>query len=310
MTTLYSTVACCIALLIPWVGLAQSPSDGHRIDGLSHPESVAAAPDGDQFYAANIGDKLAPTAKDGDGFIARLSGDGAVETRRFLPADSDDDTLHAPKGTVVIGDRLYTADVDRIVGFDLETRTKTAEIALAEKGVSFLNALAVQDRQTLFASATVQGTIYRVNLEAGTATALDVDVPKANGVAYARDANTLYAVTYGGDAGGQLRTLDLKADGTVAETSTRTIQSGGRFDGLVRRDDALLVTSWGVKGDDEHPPALYRIEDEGTGSVTSIPLSAWQGPADFDCTEARGCWIPNLPGRQVGVVRPPTRDGK
>ncbi len=303
------TAALCIAVLIPFAGLAQSPPDGHRIEDLSHPESVTAAPDGNTFYAANIGTDLAPTAKDGDGFITRLDGTGAVATRRFLPADADDATLHAPKGTVVVNGRLYTADVDRIVGFDLDTRRKVAEISLREAGVSFLNALAVKDEQTLFASATNQGTVYRIDLASGTATALEANVPRANGVAYAPEPRTLYAVTYGGEHGGQLRTLSLTNAGTVAETTTRTLQDGGRFDGLVRHNGALLISSWGVKKDDSHPPALYRIKNAGTGAVTTTPLAEWQGPADFDCTSQRGCWIPNLPGTSVGVVHPSERIG-
>lgn len=308
MTLMYRVGVFGLALLYPIVGWAQpTPPDGHSIEGLSHPESVAAAPDGEAFYATNFGDELAPTDEDGDGFITKLAGDGTVEARRFLPSDADDAALHAPKGTVVVNGRLYTADVDRVVGFDLETRSKTVEVSLQDKGVSFLNGLAAKDAQTLFASATSQGTIYRVDLQDGTATALATEIPQANGVAYAAEASALHVVTFGGNSGGQLRTLHLKGDRTIAETTTRTIRSGGRFDGLVRHNGALLISSWGVKGTDERPPVLYRVDDGGTGAVTTTPLSGWQGPADFDCTGGRGCWIPNLPGSSVEVVRPEER---
>jgi hypothetical protein len=36
----------------------ETPPDGHTIHDLKHPESVAASPSGDAFYAANIGAKL------------------------------------------------------------------------------------------------------------------------------------------------------------------------------------------------------------------------------------------------------------
>ena len=85
-----------LLLLCPGLLLAQTPPDGHTIDGLDHPESVALDADNDVFYAANIGAKMAPSAKDGDGTIARLAADGAVETAQYLPAPSGDATLHAP----------------------------------------------------------------------------------------------------------------------------------------------------------------------------------------------------------------------
>jgi DNA-binding beta-propeller fold protein YncE len=302
---------CLLALLLFLArpAAAQDPPDGHTIEGdLMHPESVAHDPDADVFYAANIGEKLAPSAKDGDGFIARLSPDGAVETLRFLPA-SDDATLHAPKGTVVLDGQLYTADIDRVVGFNLETREKSAEISLADKGVSFLNDIAAMDGQTLFASASNQGKIYRVDLAAGTATALDVDVPGANGVTYAASEGVLYAVTFGGEQGGTLWTLELSADGTVGASSSRTLVEKGRFDGVVLRpNEQILISDWGVEGASTPTPALHRVGEGGTGSVTTIELPGWQGPADFSCAPTRGCWIPDLPGGFVEVVRPDERE--
>ena len=295
-------------LLLPVSVQAQgTPQDGHIIEGLEHPESVAKGPDGDTFYASNIGAKLAPTAKDGDGSIARLSADGSVETAQFLPA-SDEATLHAPKGTVVVDGRLYTADIDRVVGFSLENRTKIADVGLADKGVSFLNDIAVMDRQTLLVSASNQGTIYRVDLEAGTATALDVEVPGVNGLAYSSADGVLYAVNFGGEQGGQLWTLTLDESGAVEESTSRTLLEGGRFDGIVLRpNDTILISDWGVEADANPTRALHRVEDGGTGSVTTIALSDWKGPADFTCAQGRGCWIPDLPASAVEVVRPAER---
>lgn len=300
-------ITCAVAFV--WgtgAALAQeTPPDGHTVDGVKHPESVAASPGGSVFYAASIGAKLAPLTKDGDGFISRLSPDGSVETLRFLPAATSDATLHAPKGIVVVNGHLYTADIDRIVGFDLDSRTQSTVIDLAAHGVTFVNDIAVGDDQTLFASATKQGRIYRIDLAAGTATPLDVAVPGANGLAYSATDGTLYAVTFGGPKKGHLWTLPMADDGTVQASSTRSVHDGGRFDGIVRRDDQILISSWGVKG--TSAPALYRIADAGRGAVTRILLSGWNGAADFDCTPNRGCWVPDLPGNAVTVVRPANR---
>ncbi|PSQ97124.1 MAG: hypothetical protein BRD55_04265 [Bacteroidetes bacterium SW_9_63_38] len=81
---------------------------------------------------------------------------------------------------------LYTADIDRIVGFNRSTREQSAEIDLAAHGVTFVKDIAVGGEQALFASATKQGRVYRIDPASGTATALDVDVPGVNGLACAR----------------------------------------------------------------------------------------------------------------------------
>ncbi len=285
----------------------ESSLDGHTIEGLSHPESVAHNPDGDAFYAANIGEELAPTEKDEDGFISRLASDGTVETERFLPSSSDDATLHAPKGTLVLNGQLYTADIDRVVGFDLEERTKTAEISLAEEGVEFLNDIAVLDDQTLLGSATNQGSLYRINLDDETVTELDVEIPGVNGVTYDDSTNELYAVNFGGDQGGQLWTISLDENGEVSDASSRTILEGGRFDGIVlQENEQVLISDWGVENDAEAPPALHVVGDSGSGSVSTIELSDWQGPADFTCVDG-ACWIPDLPASVVHIVRPDER---
>lgn len=297
-----------LILVLPASALAQAPSDGHTIEGLDHPESVAKANDGKTFYAANIGEDMAPSKKDGDGSIARLSADGSVEDAQYLPSSSSDATLHAPKGTVVIDGRLYTADIDRVVGFNLEKRSKITEISLKDKGVTFLNDITVVDDQTLFASGTNQGKIYRIDLEEKTVTTLDVDIPGVNGLKYSASEGELFAVNFGGDQGGQLWTLTVNDDGSVEDTSSRMLVEGGRFDGVVLRPNGkILISDWGVEGASDPTAALHSVADRGTGDVTTIELPDWQGPADFACASERGCWIPDLPASVVKVVRPGER---
>lgn len=297
-----------LILLLPASAIAQVPSDGHTIEGLEHPESVAKANDGETFYAANIGEEMAPSKKDGDGSIARLAADGSIQDAQYLPSSSSDATLHAPKGTVVINGRLYTADIDRVVGFNLEKRSKITEISLKEQGVTFLNDITIMDDQTLFASGTSQGEIYRLDLEDKTVTTLDVDIPGVNGLKYSASERELFAVNFGGDQGGQLWTLSINDDGSVEDTSTRTLVEGGRFDGVVLRPNGqILISDWGVEGESDPTAALHSVADRGTGDVTTIELPEWQGPADFTCASERGCWIPDLPSSVVKIVRPGER---
>lgn len=283
----------------------EAPPDGHTIEGLQHPESVAEDPAGSFFYASNIGQDMAPAAEDGDGFLARLSPDGSIETLRYLPESESDVTLHAPKGVIVADGRVFTADIDRIFGFDADTREVILEIDLENQGAAFLNDVTAMNAQTLFVSDTEQGVIYRVDVDEEAATPLDVELPSVNGLVYAPEDNVLYAVTFGGDSGGQVWSLELADDGAVAASSSRTIVENGRFDGVVLwPDDQLLISDWGPP-EDGAGPALHRVDRTGEMS-TAIDLTDWDGPADFACVQG-SCWIPDLPANVVRIVRPNAR---
>jgi len=134
-------------------------------------------------------------------------------------------------------------------------------------------------------------------------------VPGANGLAYAASEGVLYAVTFGGEQSGTLWTLELDNEGAVTNTSERTLVEKGRFDGIVLRpNEQILISDWGVEGASNPTAALHRIAEGGTGAVTTIELPDWQGPADFSCAPTRGCWIPDLPGSVVEVIRPSARE--
>jgi DNA-binding beta-propeller fold protein YncE len=96
--------------------------------GLAHPESVNS--DGKFLYVTNLGKAAAPTVKDGDGSISKLSLDGKLITQSITG-----EKLNAPKGTAVIKGVLYVADIDRIVGHAMRgERRKRARKQLARDG--------------------------------------------------------------------------------------------------------------------------------------------------------------------------------
>src|SRR6185295_3143929 len=128
--------------------------------GLAHPESVIS--DGKFLYVTNLGKGGNPTAKDGDGSISKLSLDGKMITPSITT-----EKLNAPKGTAIIKDVLYVVDIDHIVGIQLSTGKKAADIDASANGTAFLNDLTVKDDNTLFASATDVGKVFEVNLNTG-----------------------------------------------------------------------------------------------------------------------------------------------
>ncbi|HMP29698.1 MAG TPA: hypothetical protein PKD85_08855, partial [Saprospiraceae bacterium] len=76
------------------------------------PESVLVDQKHKCIYVANIGGNQ-PWAKDGNGFISKLTLDGKMIKKNWVSG------LHAPKGMAIVDHTLYVADVDRIVAIDM-----------------------------------------------------------------------------------------------------------------------------------------------------------------------------------------------
>ncbi|MBI3277958.1 MAG: hypothetical protein HYZ66_09420, partial [Chlamydiae bacterium] len=108
------------------------------IEGFDSPESIAS--DGKYVYVSNMGKELKATAKDGDGYVSRLSLAGEVLDKQFLPEKG---MLNSPKGIAIVGHVLYVADVDHLIGFDLKTRQQVMDIDFSSEKTLFLNDVAV-----------------------------------------------------------------------------------------------------------------------------------------------------------------------
>lgn len=173
-----------------------APSASLVIEGFSLPESVAKDTNGKNFYVSNMGAKLEPTAKDGDGFISRLSPDGRILDKKFLPKDG---VLNSPKGMSIIGRVIYTADVDRVVGFNLDTMEKVFDLDFSSEKTVFLNDIAVIDGNTFAVSATDVNKVYLITLgDKPSFRVLQDNVMGANGLFYEAKTRRLYVVGFGG----------------------------------------------------------------------------------------------------------------
>ncbi len=121
------------------------------VEGLESPES-AEFHDG-VVYASNMGGNEADfTSVDGNGFISSYSPDGTLLEEKFLP--SGDTVLNSPKAMTVAGNTLLTVDLDRVVGFDLDSKETVVDITLASGGVTFLNGIELKDDETVYVSDT------------------------------------------------------------------------------------------------------------------------------------------------------------
>jgi hypothetical protein len=267
--------------------------------GFSSPESVIAGPGSKRFYVSNVGVKLAPSTKDGDGYISELSADGAVIERRFLPVEG---VLDAPKGMALIGDTLYVADIDRVVGFDLNSREVVFELDFSAEETVFLNDLAVIDAETLVVSATDTGKVYEISLSATPRYEVFIDdLPGVNGLYYDALNRRLFAVSlgYGSGSNGGLSVISLAHGGGLLQDLTGPV---GILDGVALLNDGRVLFSDWVAYD---KTGRMRVYDLNTKELSEVKLSdEVRGPADFFYDSVSGrLWLPRMIEGKVMVER-------
>ena len=121
-------------------------------EGIDTPESVYVDVDsGSIFVSQIVGD---PAAADGMGRIVRLNMDGTVVDTEWVSG------LDAPKGLRSTDGVLYVADMDKVIGFDIETGEETGRLTI--DGARFLNDVAVGDDGTVYVSDFLANRIYGI----------------------------------------------------------------------------------------------------------------------------------------------------
>ena len=121
-------------------------------DGVDAPESVYVDPISGAIFVSIIGGQ--PDARDGNGRIMKLDGDGKVISAAWATG------LNAPKGLRSFGTTLWTADIDEVAGIDMTTGMIAARIKV--DGAKFLNDVACGPDGTVYVSDTVASKIYAV----------------------------------------------------------------------------------------------------------------------------------------------------
>ena len=66
--------------------------------------------------------RLNPTEKDGQGHIIKISLDGNILTKAFLPANGQ--MMNKPKGNFIADGHLWVTDIDSVWEFDLKTKAR------------------------------------------------------------------------------------------------------------------------------------------------------------------------------------------
>jgi hypothetical protein len=246
------------------------------VTGFGHVESVGCDPKGKALYASDFGPDLKPGDKDGKGYVSKLSLDGKIVDKNFLPAAGT--TMNKPKGNWIIGNRLWAADIDGVWIFDLKTKQGKK---LDLPGFTFANDLAVAGN-TLYVGDSRADKIVSVT----PADFLNAKSPPKiteiysgkgifpNGI-YPAKAGSLIIVGF--KSKDEPRGIYTMKSGQEPKPISQPI---GVLDGLYQMSSGdLLVTDWATG-------SLFQWNEK---MGIKILAKDFKGPADF-------CIIPNNKG--------------
>lgn len=260
---------------------------GITVDGFSGPESALHDPAADVYLVSNLDGQ--PAAKDGNGFISRVSPGGEIVDLRWIDGASDDVTLHAPKGLGLLGDTLIVADIDRVRLFDRVSGAPIGDWPV--DGASFLNDVTVSPSGTIYVSDsgvrfedgepedTGTSGIHAFARDGSRRTVDTGDLTGINGLAAA--GSRLYGVSFGS---GRIFVIE---DGTLSDLPELP---GLGLDGIVVSDHGLLISDWDTE-------TVYLLRENGSISAVVRNVTS---PADIGADRSRDrLLIPGLTTDQL-----------
>lgn len=209
-----------------------------RVGDLRAPDSVVHDEEQDVYFVSNVDGPA--VARDGNGFIARITPDGKMATRKFI------DGLNAPKGMAIAGATLWIADIDLLRGFDRVTGDARATIDLAQHGAVFLDGVAVGPDQAIYVTDTDVvmrgdkervhqggGRIFRVDADGGVEVAMHgEELRSPSGIVW-DGTRFLIAQSYGNEVLAWNRGMGTKA----------VLRGPGAYDGIVVLPNGAVIVS-------------------------------------------------------------------
>lgn len=235
-----------------------------ELSGFEAPESSLPDVAAGVVYVSNIAGK--PADKDGNGYVSKISLDGKMIEAKWVTG------LNAPKGLVKAGDKLFVADIDKLVEIDVKSGKISAQYDAP--GATFLNDTAVDAAGNVYVSDMMENAIWRLSggkLEEWLKTDALIN---PNGLFV--QGETLIVAAWGAMAEdwstkvpGHLLQVSLKDKSLTDLGSGKSV---GNLDGLEPMGaDSFLVTDWAAG-------RLFRIMRSGDAvEVLDLP----SGSADI-----------------------------
>lgn len=265
-----------LVLVLASAACAPRPTGPRRVAataGFRTPESVRYDADLDIYFVSNIGG--APSARDGDGSISKISPDGALLDSVFIKGGVNGVVLNAPKGMAIVGDTLWVTDIDAVRGFNRHTGAPVATVEIS--GAQFLNDLAVGPDGTLYLSDT------GINIDT-----VGITHPGTDRIYHVATDRAVHVVAQGDslhwpngltwDPAGQRFVLVPFNSTTIygwrpGDALPAAIATGkGGYDGVERLNDGrFAITSW-------TDSTLSLLDSTGT---LTVYIDSLPGPADI-----------------------------
>ena len=168
------------------------------VTGFTEPEAVRYDPQQDVWFVSNWG--TGPNdATDNNGFISRMTAEGAVDSLRFIAGGARGATLHSPRGMTIVGDTLWVVDVDGLRGFDRRSGAPLASIEFTLFRLGFLNDVAAGP-DGLYVTDTGTDHIYRITGGAVTVALRDSTLGRPNGITWDSAGRRFIVVPWSGDS--------------------------------------------------------------------------------------------------------------
>jgi hypothetical protein len=210
-----------------------SAAIAHTVEKLDAPEAARFDPELGVYFVANINGR--PDAKDGNGYISRITRDGQVDSLRFIAGGRRGVTLNAPKGMAIAGDTLWVADIDAVRAFDKRSGKPLATVSLKE--AKFLNDAAVGPDGAIYFTDTGANRVYRVAEGKATVALESKELQGPNGIIWDSAASKFLLVPYQG------KTISRWAPGDSVPTAV--VEGPGEMDGVEPLGDGrFVVTTW------------------------------------------------------------------
>lgn len=233
------------------------------LPGLANPESVVEGPAG-VLYVSNVAGE--GDAKDGNGFISRVSTDGRVIEREWVRG------LDAPKGLALKDGRLYAADITRLIEIDAVSGEVLARHEAP--GARFLNDVAIAPGGEVLTSDSGGARIYALKDGKLEVWAADPRLRSINGLLPEADRlviTTMEGLVVAMDWTG--RKLELLAVGVGQGDGVASL-GGGDY----------LVGEW--------PGRLFHVKKDGAAAIVSDSREAKTYLNDFLLVGER-LYVPN-----------------
>lgn len=212
------------------------------VTDLASPYSFISDAAGKEYFISSVNGE--PDARDNNGFITKLDGNGKLINRKFIQGGLGDTTLHAPKGMALVDHVLYVADLDMLRGFEASTGKPVVTIPIPPASASpnrasltQISDVAFDGKGLLYCSDQASNTIYRVDLATQHVTVLVSDKVLAGPAGVAVHPKTGQIMVVSWDKG---KIFEISPEGVLTE-----IFSNGFFSARFQNLRGVDFDRWG-----------------------------------------------------------------